>query len=147
MAGPEDMIREARVWQIRHGGRLFRAYPYLLAAELGLDERLPRMPQLVARARLAGETLAAIDDVTVVPDPPHAAMLHVIVRRPLEALNDVLYELTRESRVWLSGEFRATGDPGSQRCELSVTAANLAVPVDEIAELWGELMRRSTKAV
>jgi threonine aldolase len=143
LAGPEDVIREARVWQIRHGGRLFSAYPYLLAAEVGLDEHLPRIPELVARARLAGEALAAIDDVTVVPGPPHTAMLHVIVRRPLEALNHAVYELTRESRIWFSGEFRATGDPGSQRCELSATAANLAVPVDEVIELWSELLRRA----
>jgi threonine aldolase len=137
------VIQEARVWQIRHGGRLFRAYPYLLAAELGLDERLPRMPELVERARLVGEALAAIDDVTVVPDPPQAAMLHVIVRRPLEPLNDAVYELTRESRIWLSSEFSATGDPGSQRCELSLTAANLAVPIGEVVELWGELLERA----
>ena len=143
LAGPEDVIQEARVWQIRHGGRLFHAYPYLLAAELGLDERLPRMPELVERTRLAGEALAAIDDVAVVPDPPQAAMLHVIVRRPLEALNDAVYELTRESGIWLSSEFSATGDPGSQRCELSVTAANLAVPIDEVVECWSELLRRA----
>jgi len=146
LAGPEDLIQEARVWQIRHGGRFFRAYPYLLAAELGLDERLPRMPDLVERARLAGEALAAIDDVTVVPDPPQAAMLHLIVRRQLEALNDTVFELTRESGIWLSGEFTATGDPGSQRCELSVTAANLAVPIDEVVELWSELLRRTADA-
>ena len=143
LAGPQDVIQEARVWQIRHGGRLFRAYPYLLAAELGVDERLPRMPELVERARLAGEALAAIDDVTVVPDPPQAAMLHVIVRRPLEALNDAVYEVTRESRIWFSSEFSATGDPGSQRCELSLTAANLAVPIDEVVELWSELLERA----
>jgi threonine aldolase len=146
LAGAEDVIREARVWQIRHGGRLFRAYPYLLAAELGLDERLPRMPELVERARLAGEALAALDDVTVVPDPPQAAMFHVIVRRPLEPLNDAVYEVTRESKIWLSGEFDATGDPGSQRCELSVAAANLAVPIDEMVELWRELLRRTPVA-
>jgi threonine aldolase len=135
LAGPEDLIGEARVWQVRHGGRLFAAYPYLLAAELGLDERLPRMPELVERARLAGEALAAIDGLTIVPDPPQTAMLHVVVRGPLEALNEALYELTRESGTWLAGEFRATGDPGSQRCELSVSAANLAVPIDEVVEL------------
>ncbi len=143
LAGPEDLIQEARVWQIRHGGRLFRAYPYLLAAELGLDERLPRMPELVERARLVGEALSAIDDVTVVPDPPQAAMLHVIVRRRLEALNDAVYQVTRESKIWLSSEFSATGDPGSQRCELSLTAANLAVPISEVVELWGELLERA----
>jgi threonine aldolase len=143
LAGPEDVIQEARVWQIRHGGRFFRAYPYLLAAELGLDERLPRMPELVERARLAGQALAAIGDVTVVPDPPQAAMLQLIVRRPLESLNSTVFEMTRESGIWLSGEFRATGDPGSQRCELSVTAANLAVPIDEVVDLWTELLRRT----
>ena len=147
LAGPEDVIREARVWQIRHGGRLFSAYPFLLAAELGLDERLLRMPELVDRARLAGDALASIDDVTVVPDPPQAAMLHVIVRRPLERLNDALYALTRESRTWLSGRFNATEDPGSQRCELWVAATNLAVPIDEVLELWSELLRRTPNAL
>ena len=32
LAGPRDVIDEARIWQVRHGGRLFNAYPYLLAA-------------------------------------------------------------------------------------------------------------------
>jgi threonine aldolase len=146
LAGPEDVIQEARVWQIRHGGRLFSAYPYLLAAELGLDERLPRIPELVDRARLAGGALAATDDVTVVPEPPQAAMLHVIVRRPLEPLNDALYAITRESRIWLSSRFIATADPSSQRCELSVAVANLAVPIDEVLELWRELLRRAAEA-
>jgi len=147
LAGPQDLIQEARVWQIRHGGRLFSAYPYLLAAERGLDERLPRMPELVERARLAGGALGAIDDVTVVPDPPQAAMLHAIVHRPSEALNDALFALTRESRVWLSSRFVATDDPGSQRCELSVAVPNLAVPVDELLELWNELLRRTAGGV
>jgi threonine aldolase len=143
LAGPEELIAEARVWQIRHGGRLFRAYPYLLAAEAGLDERLPRMPELVARARAVGEALATLDDVTVVPDPPQAAMFHLVVRRPLEALNDASYAVTRESRTWLCGEFGATDDPGSQRTEVSLTAANLDVPVDDVVELFGELLRRA----
>ncbi len=69
-------------------------------------------------------------------------MLHVIVRRPLEALNDAVYELIRESRIWLSSEFSATGDPGSQRCELSLTVANLAVRIDEVVELWSQLLER-----
>ena len=143
LAGPADVIAEARIWQIRHGGRLFRAYPYLLAAERGLDEHLPRMRELVARARDAGEALASLDDVTVVPDPPQGAMLHAIVRRPLEALNEAVFELTRESRTWFAGEFEATEDPGSQRCELSVAVANLDVAVDGVVELWRELLRRS----
>jgi threonine aldolase len=146
LAGPEDVIREARVWQVRHGGRLFRAFPYLLAAEVGLDERLPRIPELAERARLVGAALAGLDDVTVVPDPPQAAMFHVIVRRPLESLNDAVFDLTRESRTWFSGEFTATADPGSQRCELSLSPASLAVPVADVLSLWTGLLRRSAEA-
>ncbi|MBN1963546.1 MAG: threonine aldolase, partial [Anaerolineae bacterium] len=43
LAGPEDVIAEAKVWQRRHGGNLIRLYPYVLSAQYGLEHRLPRM--------------------------------------------------------------------------------------------------------
>jgi threonine aldolase len=143
LGGSAELVAEARVWQVRHGGRLFTAFPFLLAAERGLDEVLPRMQELTARARESAAALAALDDVAVVPDPPHAAMLHALVRRPLEALNDAVLAVARETGTWPGGEFTATGDPGVQRIELGVSPANLEVPVDEIAELWRELLRRA----
>src|SRR5262245_37239349 len=44
LAGPEDVVDEARVWRVRHGGRLSTFEAMALSAELGLDEVLPRMP-------------------------------------------------------------------------------------------------------
>jgi len=145
LAGSEDLVAEARVWQVRHGGRLFSAFPYLAAAELGLDETLPKMPALVERARVDGQALAALPDVTVVPDPPQTAMFHVIVRRPLEQLNAAVLEVAHASGIWPATRFRATSDPDAQRGELSVTSANMAVPVDEIVALWRELLSMSAK--
>jgi threonine aldolase len=43
LAGPEDVIAEARVWRVRHGGRLSTYEPMALSAERGLDEVLPQM--------------------------------------------------------------------------------------------------------
>ena len=59
LTGTKVVIDEARVWQIRHGGRLFTAYPFLIAAERGLDEVLPRMPEPVARARTSSRRRSA----------------------------------------------------------------------------------------
>jgi threonine aldolase len=77
LAGPTDFVAEARVWQVRHGGRIFRIAPYVEPADQGLDEVLPRMPELVERAKALATALAA-EGVTVVPDPPQTAMFHAL---------------------------------------------------------------------
>jgi threonine aldolase len=143
LAGPTDLIDEARVWQVRHGGRLFSAYPFLLAAERGLDEILPRVDAYVERARELGTALSGLDDVSVLPDPPQTAMLHVLVRRPFEALREASLDLAEETKVWL-GFWKPTDDPQVQRSELSVTEATFAVSPAEARELWRTLLARSS---
>lgn len=146
LAGPKELIDEARVWQVRHGGRLFTAYPYLLAAEQGLDEVLPRMGAYAERARQLAEVLSALDGVTVVPDPPQGAMFHVLADRPLEPLHEATLDLAEETRVWPGAMFRATEDPRVQRAEVTITEASFAVPLDEARDLWTELLLRSASA-
>src|SRR5690349_7169922 len=99
LAGPEDFVAEARVWRIRHGGRLSTYEPMALSAERGLDELLPRMPSFVRKARAIGTALAKVEGVDVVPDPPQVAMLHVHVRGDLERLRETLFEIARERRT------------------------------------------------
>jgi threonine aldolase len=143
LAGPKDVIAEARVWQVRHGGRLFTAFPFLLAAEAGLDEVLPRMRAYVSHTRALGEALAALDDVSVVPDPPQAAMFHVHVRRDYERLEEAAVELAEETKTWTASFWRPGADPAVAVTELSLGEANLAVRATEAVELYSELLRRS----
>ena len=58
LAGPADLIKEARVWQRRHGGNLIHLYPMTLSAELGLDLRLGKVDEY---HRKAVEVAAALD--------------------------------------------------------------------------------------
>lgn len=51
LAGPSDLIAEARVWQRRQGGNLVRLFPYVLAARKGMAERLGRIDAYVAHAQ------------------------------------------------------------------------------------------------
>lgn len=144
LAGPDDVIAEARVWRVRHGGRLSTYEPMALSAELGLDEVLPRMPSFVRKAREIGIELAQIDGVDVVPDPPQVAMLHVHVRGELERVRDALFEIAKERRTLIAGYFAPTAVPAVQMTELGMGAASLEVPTEEIAELYAELVSRAS---
>jgi threonine aldolase len=57
LAGPRDVMDEARAWQWRHGGRLVQQYPMVVSARLGLQRYLPRVPQYCERARGRADTL------------------------------------------------------------------------------------------
>ena len=139
LAGPADVIGEARVWLVRHGGRVFETAPYLLAAERGLDEVLPRMPEYVAHARALGAALAAVDGIDVAPDPPQAAMLHLHVRGTAGELNERVLALAERTGTWLGAWFRPSANPQVAVAELGFGAESLAVPPAEAAALYAEL--------
>jgi threonine aldolase len=77
LLGSAEFVAEANVWKVRHGGRMLQIGHYLEAAERGLDEVLPKMPALVERAKELAAALAE-HGVTIVPDPPQAAMFHAL---------------------------------------------------------------------
>jgi threonine aldolase len=146
LAGPEDVIAEARIWRVRHGGRLSTYEPMALSAERGLDELLPRMASFVRKAKEIGVALARIDGVDVVPDPPQVAMLHVFVRGELERLRDALFAIANERRTLIASHFAPTALPSVQKTELGIGAPSLEVSTDEIAELYAELVSRAAGA-
>jgi threonine aldolase len=143
LAGSSELVAEARVWQIRHGGRMFSAYPYLLAAEAGLDDVLPRMPDYVAHARAVGDALATLDGVSVVPSPPHVAMFHAHVRRDAEQLEEAGVELAAETKTWLASGWNAGAEPATAVAELTFGEASLEVDPAEAVRLYAELLARA----
>jgi threonine aldolase len=145
LAGPKDVIAEARIWRVRHGGRLSTYEPIALSAERGLDELLPRMPSFVRKAREIGVALARVDGIEVVPDPPQTAMLHAHVRGELERLLDALFEIAKERRTLIAGNLNPTSVAHVQVTEITVGPASLDVPTGEIAELYAELVSRAAK--
>ena len=143
LAGPEDLIAEARVWRVRHGGLLSSFDAIALSAELGLDEVLPRMSSFVSKAQEIGAALAAVDGIDVLPDPPQVAMMHVFLRGELDRLRDAVLDIAEERRILIAGWLSPTPQPGLQATELAVGTSTLEVPTDEIAELYAELAMRA----
>jgi threonine aldolase len=143
LAGPEDVIAEARVWQIRHGGRVLSLTPYALAAELGLDRFLPQMEAFHRKAVEVAQTLSELDGIEIVPDPPQTAMMHVHLRGDAERLREAALDVAEERAVWVFGRLATTPNPAVHVHELTIGEAALEVPTGEIAELYAEVLERS----
>jgi len=140
LAGPAEIVDEARVWQARHGGRLFHLFPLAAAALPGLDRVLPLMPALVAHARAVAAALSALDGVVVVPSPPQTPLFHLHVRGDAEALRQRALDVAEERRVWLFNRTSPTVVPGVQLIELTVGEPALEVAPDEAAELFAAVV-------
>ncbi|MFO0757993.1 MAG: beta-eliminating lyase-related protein [Byssovorax sp.] len=143
LAGPEDFIAEARVWQRRHGGNLVHLYPFVLSARRGLDARLGRMRAYHDKAAEIAEHLAQIPGVEVTPRPPHTNMAHVYLRGDIARLEEAALEVASARGVWLWRALTATALPGLSYFELVAGDATLEVPADEAAALITEVLERA----
>ncbi|HTK45246.1 MAG TPA: beta-eliminating lyase-related protein, partial [Patescibacteria group bacterium] len=140
LLGDPELIREARAWRHRHGGTLFRLWPYAASALAGLRLRLDRMPAYAAHARAIAAELAAVKGVEVVPDPPQTPMMHVHLRTTAAAALAGVRRLATEERIWTWGGTASTDTPGIRRVELTVGDATLGFSPPEVAHLVKALL-------
>lgn len=141
LAGPKDVIDEARAWQWRHGGRLVQQYPMVVSARLGLQRYLPRVSQYCERARAIAQILSEFENVRVTPDPPHTNMMHVYVRGDYKTLREAALRIAQESRVWMPPGWNTTAIPEWSMFELSCGEGSLGIADDEVRSLFGRLFR------
>jgi threonine aldolase len=143
LAGAAETIAEARVWLRRHGGNLVTMHPFVVAAERGLDERLDRMPTYAAHARALAASLATVDGLEVVPDPPQSPMFHLLLRGDRERLIDAGLSLAEERKVFLFADPSSTTSPSWQRLEVAVGEITLELGPDEVRDLFAEVLARA----
>ena len=135
LAGPLDVIAEARIWRARHGGTLAGLFPFVASALRGLEELAPRMGEFLGHARAITEALADVDGVTVVPRVAQTPLFHLHLRGEPEALWERVLEVARSRRVWLFNGLRPTVVPGVSRTEISIGAPATEISAGEAAEL------------
>lgn len=140
LLGEEDVIAEARVWRHRHGGTLFKLWPYAAAGLAGLRSRLPRMAAYVAHARAIAKEVAKLDGVDVVPNPPQTPMMHIHLRTTERAANDGIRRLAKSERICAFSGTAPTDVPGIRRVELGVGEATLGFTPSEVARIIGSLL-------
>jgi threonine aldolase len=140
LAGPADFIAEARVWLRRHGGNLVHLYPYVLAARLGLRERLDRFPAHHERAREVAAALQSVPGVVVKPATPQTHMMHVYLPGDKDQMLAESLAIAREERVSLVRWLSPTELPGYAKFEVAVGEAAFALTDEEIAGYFARIV-------
>jgi len=135
LLGEADVIAEARVWRHRHGGTLFKLWPYAAAGLAGLRSRLPRMPAYLAHAKAIAREVAKLDGADVVPNPPQTPMMHIHLRTTPRAASGGIRRLAKTERIWAFSGTAPTDTPGIRRVELSVGEATLGFAPSDLARI------------
>jgi threonine aldolase len=146
LAGPADLIAEARRWRHRHGGNLPSLFPIAVAGRLGLQKYLPRMGTYVERAREIARAIGASGVAVTFPQPPHTNTFQVFVAAPAAELNVAVVTYAEATRTWsFPRDFRDTEMPGWAMAEFIVGEATLGWQSSEIIELLQDLRDRAIR--
>ncbi len=141
LAGPADLVAEVREWRQRMGGTLYGLWPGAASALSCLARRLPLMPRYLSQARAIADAVRDLPGVRVIPDPPQTPMLHLLLRNSPEGFQSAAAKLAAERGIWTWPAAMPTGDPGTQRVELAVGDATLALPAAEVRGVISDLVR------
>ncbi|MFJ7155076.1 threonine aldolase family protein [Streptomyces sp. NPDC101118] len=149
LAGPAELVEEARVWRHRYGGQLFRQFPQALAALVGLERELPKLPSYVAHAKVVAEALregfaeAGVPWFRLVPEVPATHQFHVWLPYEAERLSEAAVRQAEETRTTLFARFFPGGPvPGVSLTEVTVAEEALAWSPAEVRAAVGEFVRR-----
>ncbi|MEE4492487.1 threonine aldolase family protein [Streptomyces sp. BE230] len=150
LAGSASLIEEARTWRHRYGGQLFQQFPAALAALIGLDRELPKLPSYVAHAKVVaaalaeGFTEAGAGWFRVHPEPPHTHQFQVWLPYPADALSEASVRQAEETGVALFRKWHpaAAGPPGLSFTEVTVSEAGLEWTAADVRAAVAEFLKR-----
>ena len=118
LLGSEDFIQEARMWQVRYGGRLFTQAPFVVSDRLGMQRVLPQIDSWVKRAREVAVILSEFDQLAVNPNPPHVNFFQLYVKGDPEQMTQRHMEVAKETGTFLFHRLNQTAVPGVGMTEI-----------------------------
>jgi hypothetical protein len=118
-------------------------WPLAVAALIGLDEILPRMPAFRDHAVAVAKAVAARGVAKVVPDPPQTPLFHILLPVAAAAAVKARDLLIEERGVQVFSYARAESIPGWCGFELTVGEHAMEFTPEEVAELIDELVLRA----
>jgi threonine aldolase len=130
VAGPEDVVADARRWRTRHGGTLFTLLPLAAAARRGLREELPRMAEYHHRAVEMARHLRSAG-FSVSPEPPHTNAFRLYVDKPAEQVEESVVATMEQEGLVLTSPWRSADVPGCAWTEFTVGPATMRWSVEE----------------
>jgi len=132
LLGPDDFIQEAKLWQIRYGGRLFTQAPFVVSDRLGLQRVLPQIESWVERAGQVSAILSEFDQLTVNPNPPHVNFFQLYVKGDPEQMTERHMNIAEETGTFLFHNLNQTAVPGLGVTEIHCFGTALRFDLDTL---------------
>jgi len=143
LLGSESFIKEARVWQVRQGGRLITQDPSIVSARMGLQRTLPQLDQWVEKTRAVAKILNSYDRINTNPNPPHTNMIQLFIQGDPEELTNRHMSLAQETGTFLFFNLSASPVPGIAQTELHCWENALAFDINELPAFIERLLLTS----
>ena len=140
LAGPEDFIKEARVWQRRQGGNLITLSPYIVSARESLHLRLEKMQEYHNKAKEFAAIISTFENVRVEPAIPQTNMMHIFFKGNLEQFEKNALKVAAEEKVLVFRKLQPTSDPLVGKFELSVGDALLDISNKDIQKIIKKIL-------
>ncbi|MFF7902827.1 threonine aldolase family protein [Streptomyces sp. NPDC007920] len=151
LAGPKELVEEARTWRHRYGGNVFQQFPTALSALAGLERELPRLPEYVRHARVVAAALregfaaAGMPWSQVHPAEPHTHEFQVWLPYDAETVAGAAIRTAEETGTMLfTGGWEAPV-PSLARTEVSVRAEGLTWTADDVRTAVADFAARLPK--
>ncbi|MCC3772135.1 low specificity L-threonine aldolase [Streptomyces sp. UNOC14_S4] len=148
LAGPAELVEEARAWRHRYGGDVFQQWPAALSALAGLERELPRLPAYAAHAKVVAGALeegfraAGVPWFRVLPRIPQTHQFQVWLPYPPEVLAEAGLSLAEEARISLFGGWYASEVPGLSLCDMTIASSALVWTPEAVVEAVGAFFAR-----
>ncbi|MEU7054913.1 beta-eliminating lyase-related protein [Streptomyces sp. NPDC046197] len=148
LAGPGELVEEAKAWRHRYGGTVYQQFPTVLSALAGLERELPRLPDYVRHARVVAAALregfaaAGVPWSRVHPDEPHVNAFQVWLPYDPDALAEAAIRTAGETGTMLFTNGWETTGPGLSSTEVYVRADGLDWTADEVRAAVAEFTAR-----
>jgi threonine aldolase len=141
LAGPEELVAQAKAWRHRYGGQLYQQWPAALSALVGLDRQLPRLSAYVAHAKIVAKALAAVPGSRVNPVVPQTHQFQYLLPYAADPLNETTLRQAEETGRALFGGWRPTAVPGTSFTEITVAGPALEWTPQEIEDALGQFLK------
>jgi threonine aldolase len=153
LAGPRELVEEAKAWRHRYGGMVFQQFPTALSVLVGLERQLPRLPEYVVHARVVAAALregfaaAGVPWARVHPEVPHTHDFQVWLPYEPDVLGEAAVRTAEETGVMLFGSGWDRGGPGLALTEVHVRAAGLQWTAEDVKAAVAEFVARLPEQV
>lgn len=140
LMGSTAFVKEARIWQKRHGGTLRTQGPFVVSAKLGLKRVLPQISKWVQKAQEIAATLSKFERITINPNPPHVNIFQLYIQGDPEYLTNRHMELAKETGTFLFHRLGPTMVPGVAMTEIHCWENSMKFEVEKLEPFIEKLL-------